>query len=476
MVTKKQAIDLIGQRAQELTALSDGIWDHPEVKYHEKFASETLSSFLRENGFRVTLGVAGIPTAFVAEYGSGHPVIGVLGEYDALERMSQKAECTQREPIAAGAPGHGCGHNLLGVGMVGAALAVKAYLESGREGTIKFFGCPAEEGGSGKTFMARDGVFDGVDAALTWHPADTNMVSNSSNLANCQIRYRFKGKSAHAAISPELGRSALDAMELMNVGVQFLREHMPSECRVHYAITDVGGGSPNVVQADAEVLYLIRAPKLPQVNDLTERVNNIARGAALMTGTQVAIHFVKACSNVLPNNVLGWQLQKNFEELGSAEYDAADYALAERMQAVMEDKDEYYRELVQAIPDDEVRQRLMADVDKPLFTQILPYDPHDSVSMASSDVGDVSWICPTSQITATTMPGCTVMHSWQEVAVGKSAMAHKGMLQAARVIAATAIDLLEDPSIIERAQAEKARRTGNLPYHCPIPDGVPIPM
>ena len=184
------------------------------------------------------------------------------------------------------------------------------------------------------------------------------------------------------------------------MGVQFLREHMPSECRVHYAITDVGGGSPNVVQADAEVLYLIRAPKLPQVNDLTERVNNIARGAALMTGTQVAIHFVKACSNVLPNNVLGWQLQKNFEELGSAEYDAADYALAERMQAVMEDKDEYYRELVQAIPDDEVRQRLMADVDKPLFPQILPYDPHDSVSMASSDVGDVSWICPTSQITA----------------------------------------------------------------------------
>lgn len=263
-MTKSEAIAAVGREQARLTQLSDAIWDHPQVKYQETFAAGLLSDFLREEGFTVETGVAGIPTAFCASYGSGAPVIGLLAEYDALEGMSQAAEATTRQPVVNGAPGHGCGHNLLGVGAVGAALAVRDYLKGGAKGTVKLFGCPAEEGGSGKTFMAREGVFDGTDIALTWHPGDTNDVACGSNLANCQVLYRFHGKAAHAAICPELGRSALDAVELLNVGVQFLREHMPSDCRVHYAITNAGGASPNVVQAEAEVMYLMRAPQLTQ--------------------------------------------------------------------------------------------------------------------------------------------------------------------------------------------------------------------
>lgn len=476
MESKLEALREIEEEKTRLESLSDAIWDHPEVKYEETFAAETLSGYLKEKGFEVQTGVADIPTAFVATYGEGKPVIGILAEYDALDNMSQQAEALERCPVTKGAAGHGCGHNLLGVGSVGAALAIRRYLMQGHPGQVKLFGCPAEEGGSGKTFMARDGVFDGLDAALTWHPGDTNDVANGSNLANCQIRYRFSGKSAHAAISPELGRSALDAAELMNIGVQFLREHMPSSCRIHYAFTNAGGKSPNVVPDEAELLYLMRAPKLPQVRDLNRRVDDIARGAALMTGTKLTIDFVKAVSNVMPNKTLGLQLQKNYELLGAAEYDDADRALAERIRGTIEEKDDYYAMLVGKIPDEELRKVYMADADKPIYEKVLPYRAAEETSMASSDVGDVSWICPTAQISAATMPGGTNMHSWQEVAVGKSRMAKKAMLQAAKIIAATAIDLYSDPSVIEKAKEEHRARTENVPYVCPIPKGVRPPM
>lgn len=476
MTKKEQALAVIDRQQGRLTALSDAIWDHPEVKYQEVFAAKKLCDFLREEGFSVEEGVAGIPTAFCASFGDGAPVIGLLAEYDALEGLSQAAEMNERCPVQEGGPGHGCGHNLLGVGVVGAALALRDYLKDDHRGTVRLFGCPAEEGGSGKTFMARDGVFDGTDIAFTWHPGDTNSVANGSNLANCQVAYHFHGKASHAGISPELGRSALDAAELMNVGVQFLREHMPQECRVHYAFTNAGGASPNVVQSRADVLYLMRAPRLDQVRSLNERVDDIARGAALMTGTTVEIEFIKACSNVLPNKVLGQLMQKNFEALGSALYDEADYALAEKMRACMEDKDDYYRCLVEKVSDEALRDRLLTDVDAALYPQVLPYPEREECSMASSDVGDVSWVCPVAQLSAVTMPGGTIMHSWQEVAVGKSALAHKGMLQAAKVIAATAIEAMDDPQIILQAKAERERRTGGKPYICPIPKGVLPPM
>lgn len=476
MTDKSGALSAIDRERQRLIALSDAIWDHPEVKYQEFFAAKTLCEFLQAEGFLVQEGTAGIPTAFCASFGQGGPVIGLLAEYDALEGMSQCAELDQRCPVQEGEAGHGCGHNLLGVGAVGAALALRDYLKAGRSGTVKLFGCPAEEGGSGKTFLARDGAFDDLEAAITWHPGDTNSVAYGSNLANCQVAYHFHGKASHAALSPELGRSALDAVELMNVGVQFLREHIPQGCRVHYAITDAGGKSPNIVQPKADVLYLMRAPQLDQVRSLNQRVDDIARGAALMTGTTLEIEFIKACSNVLPNKVLGQVMQRNFEVLGSASYDQADRELAAKMQAVMAEKDDYYRCIVNDIRDETVRERLLTDADAPLYEQVLPFPDQESVGMASSDVGDVSWVCPTVQLSAVTMPGGTVMHSWQEVAVGKSSLAHKGMLQAAQVMAATAIDLIDDPQIIAQAKAEKDRRTGNQPYICPIPKDVRPPF
>ena len=469
---KKAALAAIDEKKELVAEVADAIWDYAELSMQEVKSAALFVKVLKAEGFQVEEGICGIPTAFSASFGSGGPVIGLLAEYDALSGLSQAAGSTAYHELVKGGSGHGCGHNLLGVGAVGAALAVRDYLKGGAKGTLKLFGCPAEEGGSGKTFMAREGVFDGTDIALTWHPGDTNDVACGSNLANCQVLYRFHGKAAHAAICPELGRSALDAVELLNVGVQFLREHMPSDCRVHYAITNAGGASPNVVQAEAEVMYLMRAPQLTQARSLNQRVDDIARGAALMTGTTLEIQFIKAVSNVLPNKVLGKQLQKNFDELGAAQYDDADRALAAAMRDTMDQKDDYYTMLVNDIEDDALREALLEHANDPIYEEVLPYASRETSSMASSDVGDVSWVCPTAQISAATMPAGTGMHSWQEVAVGKSSMAHKGMLQAARILAATAIDALDDPDLIARAKAEKERRTGGQPYICPIPAGV----
>ena len=475
-MTKNQAIAEISKLQEQLAALSDAIWDHPEIRYQEHFASKTLSDYLENHGFTLKRGIVGIPTAFCASFGQGHPIIGFLAEYDALPGMSQESMCDQKKPIQSGAPGHGCGHNLLGVGSVGAALAVKKYLEDGIPGTIRLFGCPAEEGGSGKTFMAGAGIFDDLDCALTWHPGDTNDVATGSNLANCEINYHFTGIAAHAAISPHLGRSALDAVELMNVGVQFLREHMEQECRIHYAITNAGGNSPNIVPANAEVLYLIRAPKLGQVRELRRRVDNIARGAAMMTETKLDIRFVKACSNVIPNRVLEEILYRNFKEIGPANYDESDFAFAKKMRHSMEHKDPYYKEMAEQVKDKKVRDWLLEDSDKAIYPKLFPLSEHETTSAASSDVGDVSWICPTAQISAVTMPGGTVMHSWQEVAVGKSPMAKKGMLTASRVLAGAAIDIINSPHTISQAKEELKRRAGAESYICPIPSGTPFPI
>ena len=469
-MTKKDALSVIDQKSVELCRISDDLWDHPELAYEEYFAKERYCDYLRENGFAVEENLADIPTAFSGTFGSGRPVIGILAEFDALANLSQEAECTECRPVVPGGAGHGCGHNLLGVGSLAAALAVKAYLEAGHPGCVKFFGCPAEESGAGKSYMARDGVFDDLDLALTWHPGDANNVAAGSNLANQSIYYHFQGKAAHAAICPELGRSALDACELMNVGVQFLREHVPSDCRIHYAITNTGGFAPGVVQATADVVYLMRAPKLDEVRDLGERITNIAKGAALMTDTTVEAEFVKACANVLPNRVLGLVLQKNFDELGGPVFDDGDRALAEALRATMSHKSDYYEELASAVPDQELRERLLKDKDAPLYGQVLPYNFAEPCSQSSSDVGDVSMVCPTSQICVVTMPAGCGMHSWQEVAVGKSAMAHKGMLQAGRVIAGAAIDIYEDPSIVTAAKEEFIRRTGGKPYVSMIPE------
>ncbi len=273
-------------------------------------------------------------TAFIGQYGSGNPVIAFLGEYDALAGMSQIAGIDEPREGKSGASGHGCGHNLLGAGSLLAAVSLAKHLEAnGLQGTVRYYGCPGEEGGSGKTFMVRAGAFDDVDAALTWHPAPFNGVRSTNNLAVLEYYYRFKGIAAHASNAAHLGRSALDAVELMNVGVNFLREHMPQDCRVHYAITDAGGRAANVVQAKAEVLYLVRAPEMSQALALAERVDQVARGAAMMTGTEVEIIFDTAATNLLPNLTLENAIHENLVAIGPVPFDEADIEFARKIQA-----------------------------------------------------------------------------------------------------------------------------------------------
>lgn len=471
MTKKEQAIAAVDRYSDELCALSDAIWDHPEVGYTEKFAKETYCAFLKKEGFSVTENLGDIPTAFCGSYGSGSPVVGILAEFDALPGLSQKAESMVKEPVKVGGAGHGCGHNLLGGGALAAAVAAKAYLQDGHVGTVVFYGCPAEENGSGKAFLAKAGAFDRLDAAFSWHPGDCNSVGMGSTLANYKVIYHFHGKTSHAAIGPELGRSALDAMELMNVGAQFLREHISTECRVHYAITDGGGEAPNVVQDHADVTYLMRAPQLPVLTDLYERVTANATGAAIMTGTTVDCEFVKACSNMLPNVVLAKVMQKNLEELGAAQYSQEDRDLAAAIGATIAQKGSFFRVVASQVENSDRRTELLKYADDALCEVVLPLGK-ESTGPASSDVGDVSWVCPVAQISMATMPAGTPMHSWQEVAVGKSGMAHKGMLQAGRVIAASVIDTLSNPDIVAAAKQEKNARTNGVPFASLIPDGV----
>lgn len=460
---KQEALAVIDRKQEEFTAVSDRIWDHPEMKFKEFESAGILCEELKNNGFAVETGLAGIPTAFRGTFGEGKPCIGILGEFDALSGMSQKAGALSCEPLTQGEPGHGCGHNLLGAGSLAAAFAVKKYLEEKKcPGTVIYFGCPAEEGGSGKAFMAREGIFDGVDAALSWHPNMLNSVWSFSTLANVQVRYRFKGKSAHAAASPHLGRSALDAMELMNVGIQFLREHIIPEARIHYAITNGGGLSPNVVQAEAEVLYLIRAPKNKEVMEIYERVNEIAKGAAMMSGVQVEIEQEKGCSNIVVNRVLEKILYENMKEIPLPDYTDEEKEYAAKIQETMPERQTLADRFEKMMGAKGRAYGEQYDKDS-LYRFVMPYRPVEKAISGSSDVGDVSWVCPTSQIVAVTCAGGTPEHTWQMVAQGKNGAAHKGMLYAGKVLAGAAIDLIENPELVREAKEEHRLRT--------LPDG-----
>ena len=454
-------------------AASDAIWDRPEVNFGEDFASETLIRLLQGNGFAVETGLCGLPNAFRAQYGDGAPVIAFLGEFDALSALSQKAGCAVREPVQSGAPGHGCGHNLLGVGALAAAVAVKELIDAGAlRGTVVYFGCPAEETASAKAFLARDGAFAGIDAMLTWHPWDYNGIWPGGSLANVKLVFRFHGQSAHAASSPHLGRSALDALELMNVGVQFLREHVPDDTRIHYAVTDAGGASPNVVQSRAEAVYLIRSPRLRDLADIRARVEDCARGAALMTGTTVEIEFVKGCSNLLTNTVLDEALLASMQEIGVPDYTPEELALAASLHDALESPETTLARLARRC-DSRTREALLAHQGEALYTFIAPYTPGDApVIPVSTDVGDASWCAPTAQISTAAWAADTPAHSWQAVAMGKSGVAHKAMRFAAATLALTGARLMTDPELLGRAKREYAARIASEPYRCPIPAGV----
>ena len=326
---KQWALESIRQQAGTFGALSDTIWEYAELSLKEFRSAQEYARVLAELGFTVQTGLCGMPTAFSGSYGSGRPIIGILGEFDALSGLSQKAAVARKEELVHGGAGHGCGHNLLGAGALAAAYGIKCYLEkTGGSGTVIFYGTPGEEGGAGKAFMAKEGIFRDLDCALTWHPADSNEVVTGTCNSCIQTLYKFRGTAAHAAGDPEDGRSALDAMELMNVGVQYLREHVKSDARIHYAIVDGGGLSPNVVQPTASVLYMVRSCLVKDALALQERVDKIARGAAMMTETQVEKIFIDGCSNTVPNHTLEQVLQKNFEELGLPDYTAEEEELA----------------------------------------------------------------------------------------------------------------------------------------------------
>lgn len=461
----------IAEKADRLTAASDAIWGYTETAFTEYRSMEELCRLLEEEGFRVEKGVGNVETAFSGTFGSGKPVIGLLGEYDALFGLSQDAGVPRKEAEHPGLPGHGCGHHLLGVGALAAAIAVKRYLEeTGQPGTVIFFGCPGEEGGSGKTFMAREGVFDGLDAAVTWHPGSINSVKNDSTLSNIQARFRFHGIAAHAAGEPHNGRSALDGVELMNVGVQFLREHIIPEARVHYAITNTGGHSPNVVQPEAEVLYLCRAPRNKQAQEIFEWVIDIAKGAALMTHTTMEYEFVKACSNYINNTVLERRAYENLCEAALPDYTEEERRLAAAYYATMPSHADLAEKKKAGGP--EVVAFLRERAGRPINDFVVPYFPSGAATGGSSDVGDVSWLCPTVWLTTATWAADTPGHSWQIVSQGKSSQAKKNMLLAGEVMAATVIDLMREPRLLADAQAEHRAAVGPEGYVCPIPKGV----
>lgn len=394
--TKQQALDSINTKREYLGSLSDQIWDNPETLFEEFKSAEILCTALEQAGFQVERNLANIATAFSGKWGSGHPVIGFLGEFDALPNLSQEANVVVKKPVVKGGAGHGCGHNLLGVGTLGAAIAVRQYLlENQLPGTVIFFGCPDEEGGSGKTFMARAGAFDDVDCALAWHPGAINGTDLNSSTANYQVIYRFHGISAHAGIVTQNGRSALDALELMNTGVQYLREHVPPDVKIHYAITNAGGSVPNVVQAEAEAVYQLREKDLQTVRQTYERVNKVAQGAATMTETEVEIEFVKGCSNTIPNLPLAELICKNLAEVEKPHFSEEDFAFAAQIRASIPPQSRRsFAATLSQIKDPVVRAEIAQCQDNDIREFILPLSYEEGSNPGSTDVGDVSWVLP----------------------------------------------------------------------------------
>lgn len=451
-------------------SVSKYIYEHPETRFEEYQSAAFLAAECEKQGFTVERNVANMKTAFVASYGTGDPVIGFLGEYDALSGLGQKPNALKCEPDGK-ENGHGCGHNLLGTGAFAAACAMKNYLEKNKlKGTVKFFGCPGEEGGSGKTFMVREGVFDHVDIALTWHPAPINAIMSLSSLANYQVYFRFKGTPSHAANTPHLGRSALDAVELMNVAVNYLREHVIEEARIHYAITNSGGVSPNVVQANAEVLYLIRAPKISDVDRIYQRICKIAQGAALMTETDVSIHFDKACSNYIPNRHLEKILYDQFVETAVETFTDKEMAFAKQMWNTLSNEEKTnFLDMAKGFgyhgDGKEFEGKYLADT-------ISPYVPSQEILKGSTDVGDVSWVVPTAQLSCATAVLGISLHSWQMTAQGLTSIANKGMIRAAQALALTGLYILQNPADLQKIKEEFEQFKKENPYKCPIPQDV----
>jgi len=466
---KQTAIDWIDENRKHFIEISDKIWGFAELGLIEHKSSKLLADELERQGFGVEMGVAGMPTAFLASWGQGRPVLGVIGEYDALPGLSQK-KVPHKEPLEEGAPGHGCGHNIHGSSGMAGAIALKVAMdEADIPGTVKFYGCPAEESGSGKVWMVRAGVFEGVEAVLSHHPSSMNGAGLSSSLANNSVKFHFHGKSSHAAGSPEQGRSALDAVELMNIGVNFLREHIVQEARIHYVI-EAGGGQPNVVPDYARSWYLIRAPEREQVDEMYKRILDIAKGAELMTETAYEVEFLKAIYNKIPSRTLSELVTANMREIGAPEYTDEELKFAE--------------EIAKSISKEEKRETLWKskrpgweDLVDVLIDRTIP-DAWDEgePGRGSTDVADVSWQVPTMEFRTTTYVLGTPGHSWQNVAQAGMGIGHKSLIFASKAIAASAIDLLTKPELLKKAWEELEERTKGRTYRTPLPPDAKPPL
>lgn len=449
---KGSALAWIDDHAEILKQVNKNIWSYAETGLQEFKSAKELMDLLKANGFSVEAGVAGMPTAFVASYGSGRPVIGILAEYDALPGLSQDAvpERRQRPGVTSG---HGCGHSVYGTASTAAAIAAKQAIESGTvRGTIKLYGTPAEETGIGKTYMLLEGFFKDDDASLAWHAGDRTAAGYSYSKAAASVKFRFSGLAAHASTSPHEGRSALDAVELMDVGVNYMREHIKEDARIHYVITN-GGGQPNVVPPSSEVWYYIRADKHADVERYYDWVNEIARGAAMMTRTELtSVEVAADMHEVLPNRTLSEVIQRNLEVVGPPKFTEEEKAFARRVQ-----------------------EPLGGTFEEALSETLEPLPDEPTQGLASTDRGSISWFVPSGGLTAATQAIGSPGHSWQVVACTGSSIGEKGMLVAAKVLAGTAVDLFSSPELLERAKADLKEIRGSLQYVTLIPEGQKAP-
>jgi aminobenzoyl-glutamate utilization protein B len=469
MQSKQDLIQWLEDNQARFNKMADDIWANPEIAWEEFFAAELQAESLQKDGFNI-YSFSDLPTAFVAEWGSGSPIIGFIGEYDALPGLSQKCQTTQ-DPLEDGGHGHGCGHNLLGTAGVASAVAIKKWLEAtGTPGTVRYYGCPAEERGNAKTYMARAGSFDDLDVAFNFHPMSVNIAHKSSSVGVYDVKFRFYGRTSHAGGSPHLGRSALDAVELMNVGVNYLREHVLSNIRMHYVIT-AGGEAPNIVPDFAEVWYYLRAHLPEEHQDLIERVRKIAQGAAMMTETTTEEVFGGACSSVLSSHTLADLQYEAMKVIGPIQFTDEEKAFSETIGA--EYPAEMFEDSIKALvknyglTDEQARNHLPAEN--------FPPGGEGFVMGGSTDVGDLSWCTPVSMVTTACFPMAAPGHSWGNTSTSGMSIGHKGMIHAAKIMALAAMDCYTDPTHVEKAREEFKQSTKGEPYKAMIPDEIVRP-
>jgi aminobenzoyl-glutamate utilization protein B len=468
-MVKETAWGWIDHNQKRIMEVADTIWGYAELGLTETKSSKLLRDELGKHGFKVEAGIAGMPTAFVATWGSGDPVIGIMGEFDALPGISNKV-VPEKTPLKEGAPGHGCGHHIHGTSGVAGAIAARYAMEEAKaRGTIKFFGTPAEENFVGKVFMVRAGLFDSVDAVISHHPDSINTATIGSSTAVNGVKFHFYGKTSHAAGSPEQGRSALDAVELMNIGVNYLREHVIQEARFHYVI-EVGGGQPNVVPDYARSWYYIRAPQRDQLDSIYKRILKIADGAALMTDTTLKVEFIMGLYNLIPNRTIAEVVTENMKEIGAPQHTAEELEFAKRINAGLER---------QVKIDDMKRQKVPTwerYADMEMADDVLDPFGEDYCSAGSTDVGDVSWVVPAVEYNTATYPLGSPAHSWQWVACGAMGLGHKSLMFSSKVTAGTVIDMMTKPELVNKAKEEHARRLAGKKYVSPIPVEIQPPL